>query len=47
MIHRDHLTYLALGYRSREGEYVREKFDDQNEFLENARATLSYDEMDR
>jgi len=47
MIHRDHLTCLALGYRSREGEYVREKFDSQNEFLENARATLSFVELDR
>lgn len=47
MIHREHLTYLALGYRSREGEYVREKFDDKSEFLENARATLSFDELDR
>lgn len=46
MIHREHLTYLALGYRSREGEYLREKFDDENEFLENARTMLSFDELD-
>lgn len=47
MIHREHLTFLALGYRSREGEYLREKFDDKNEFLENARMMLSFDELDR
>ncbi|MFW0757176.1 hypothetical protein ACN1C3_20960 [Pseudomonas sp. H11T01] len=47
MIHREHLIYLALGYRSREGEYVREKLDNQNEFLENARAMLAFDELDR
>jgi hypothetical protein len=47
MIHREHLTYLALGYRSREGEYLREKFDDENEFLENARMMLPFDELDR
>lgn len=47
MIHRDNLKYLALGYWSREGEHVREKFDDENEFLVNARAMLSFDELDR
>jgi len=47
MIHREHLTYLALGYRSREGDYLREKFDSKNEFLENARSMLSFDELDR
>ncbi|VVP27976.1 hypothetical protein PS838_04187 [Pseudomonas fluorescens] len=51
MIHREHhltyLTYLALGYRSREGKYLREKFDGENEFLENARTMLSFDELDR
>ncbi|MEO6679486.1 MAG: hypothetical protein ABIO21_19235 [Pseudomonas sp.] len=47
MIHREHLKYLAVGYRSREGEYMREKFDDEHGFLENARAMLSFDEMDR
>ncbi|KPB58763.1 Uncharacterized protein AC512_1291 [Pseudomonas savastanoi pv. phaseolicola] len=47
MIHRKHLKYLALGYRNREGEYLREKFDDSNEFLESARSILSFDELDR
>jgi hypothetical protein len=47
MVHREHLKYLALGYRSREGEYVLEKFEDDNEFLENARVTLTFDELDR
>lgn len=47
MIHRKHLKYLALGYRNREGEYLREKFDDSNEFLESARSMLSFDELDR
>jgi hypothetical protein len=45
MIHREHLTYLALGYRNREGEYVCEKFDDEDGFLESARATLPFDEL--
>ena len=45
MIHRGHLTYLALGYRNREGEYVCEKFDDEDGFLESARATLPFDEL--
>src|SRR5450830_1432454 len=45
MIHREHLTDLALGYRDREGEYVCEKFEDEHEFLANARATLSFDEL--
>jgi hypothetical protein len=47
MIHREHLTYLAVGYRNRDGEYVCEKFEDEEGFLENARATLSFDELDR
>lgn len=47
MVHRDHLTYLAIGYRNRGGEYVREKFKDEEGFLENARATLPFDELDR
>lgn len=47
MIHRENLTHLALGYRSRAGEYLREKFDDENEFLENARMMLSFEELDR
>lgn len=47
MIHREHLTDLAVGYRNREGEYVCEKFEDEHGFLENARATLSFDELDR
>lgn len=45
MIHREHLTYLALGYRNREGEYVCEKFDDEDGFLGGARATLTFDEL--
>lgn len=47
MIHREHLTYLAVGYRKRDGEYVCEKFEDREGFLETARATLSFDELDR
>ncbi|MCP1465851.1 hypothetical protein [Pseudomonas sp. S3E17] len=47
MIHREHLTDLALGYRNREGEYVREKFDHEHRFLESARATLPFDELYR
>ncbi|UOF19500.1 hypothetical protein [Pseudomonas syringae] len=47
MIHREHLNYLAIGYRSRRGEYLREKFDDSNDFLENARSMLLFDERDR
>lgn len=47
MIYREHLTYKALGYRRREGEYLREKFDDDNDFLENARLMHSFDDLDR
>ena len=47
MIHREQLTDLALGYRNREGEYVCEKFEKEHGFLENARAILSFDELDR
>mgnify|MGYP001378618341 CR=1 FL=1 len=47
MIHREHLTFLALGYRSRDGEYLREKFDEENEFLENARMRRSFDRLHR
>ena len=47
MIHREQLTDLALGYRNREGEYVREKFEEEHGFLENARAILPFDELDR
>lgn len=47
MIHREHLIYLAVGYRNRDGEYVCEKFEDEEGFLENARATLLLDELDR
>lgn len=45
MIHREHLTNLALGYRNRKGEYVCEKFEDEDGFLESARATLPFDEL--
>lgn len=47
MIHREHLTDLALGYRNREGEYVCEKFEHEQRFLESARATLLFDELHR
>lgn len=47
MIHREHLTYLAIGYRNRDGEYVCEKFEDEESYLEHARATSSFDELDR
>lgn len=49
MIHREHLRYLAIGYRNRDGEYVCEKFEDEDEegYLQHARATLSFDELDR
>jgi hypothetical protein len=46
MIHRESLTDLALGYRNRDGEYVCEKFEDEHRFLENARTTLSFEELD-
>lgn len=47
MIHREHLTDLAVGYRNREGEYVCEKFEDEDGFLESARANLPFDELHR
>jgi hypothetical protein len=47
MIHREHLTYLALGYRNRKGEHVCEKFEDEDGFLESARATLTFEELHR
>lgn len=45
MIQREHLAFLALDYWSRDGEYLREKFE--NEFLENARLMRSFVELDR
>ncbi|WP_439850055.1 hypothetical protein ACTACG_17960 [Pseudomonas syringae] len=47
MIHREHLTDLALGYRNREREYVCERFEDEDGFLESARANLPFDELHR
>lgn len=47
MLHRDHLVYLAVGYQSRNGEYVREKFEEYDEFLNNARATLMLGKLGR
>ena len=47
MIHRECLTDLAVGYRTREGGYVCEKFEDEKWFLENARATFSFDDLGR
>lgn len=46
MIHREGLTDLALGYRNRDGEYVCERFENEHRFLENARATSSFKELD-
>jgi hypothetical protein len=45
MIHRKNLTDLALGYRNCEGEYVCEKFENEDRFLETARATLLFDDL--
>ena len=47
MIHRKHLTDLALGYRDREREYVCEKFEDEDRFLESVRASLPFDDLHR
>lgn len=46
MIHREHLRYLALGYRNREGEYIREKLEDPEDWLDHARAILPLDKME-
>ncbi len=45
MIHREGLRYLAFGYRNSEGEYVREKLDNPEDWLDNARAVRPFDEL--
>lgn len=46
MIHRENLRYLAFGYRNRDGDYVREKLEDPEDWLDNARAMRPFDELD-
>jgi len=46
MIHRENLRYLAFGYHNREGEYVREKLEEPEDWLDNARAIRSFDELE-
>ena len=38
MIHRENLRHLAFGYRNRDSDYVREKLEDHEDWLDNARA---------
>lgn len=45
MIHLKNLRYLALGYRNGEGDYVREKLEEPEEWLDNARAIRPFDEL--
>lgn len=45
MIHRKNLRYLAFGYRNDEGDYVREKLEEPEEWLDNARAIRPFDEL--
>ncbi|MBM5458618.1 hypothetical protein H8F21_13695 [Pseudomonas sp. P66] len=46
MIRREHLRFLAVGYRNRDGDYVREKFEDPDDWLENARAIVPFDTLE-
>ncbi len=46
MIHRENLRYLAFGYHNRDGDYVREKLEDPEDWLDNARAIRPFDELD-
>lgn len=46
MIHRENLRYLAFGYRNRDGDYVREKLEDPEDWLDSARAIRPFDELD-
>lgn len=45
MIHRGHLTDLAVGYLNRKGEYICEKFENESAFRGSALATLPFDEL--
>jgi hypothetical protein len=45
MIHRENLRYLAFGYRNFDGDYVREKLKDLEDWLDNARAIRPFDEL--
>ncbi|MEK0363210.1 hypothetical protein [Pseudomonas sp. CBC3] len=45
MIRRENLRYLALGYRNYEGEYVREKLETPDDWLDNARAIITFEEL--
>lgn len=45
MIRRENLRYLALGYRNYEGDYVREKLETPDEWLDNARAIIPFEEL--
>ncbi|XYQ96405.1 hypothetical protein ACTABX_07155 [Pseudomonas syringae] len=45
MIHRENLRYLAFGYRSRDGDYIREKLEDPEDWLDNARAIRPFEEL--
>lgn len=45
MIHRKNLRYLAFGYLNGDGVYVREKLEDPEEWLDNARAIRPFDEL--
>jgi hypothetical protein len=46
MIHREHLRYLAFGYRNRGGGYLREKLEDPEDWLDSARAIRPFDELE-
>lgn len=47
VIHRGHITGLALSYRDREVKYVCETLEDEEGLLQSARATLPFDEPHR
>jgi hypothetical protein len=42
MIHRENLWYLAFGYRNSDGDYVREKLEATEDWLDNARGIRAF-----
>jgi hypothetical protein len=46
MIHRENLRHLAFGYHNREGDYVREKLEDPEDWLDSARAIRPFEELE-
>lgn len=45
MIHRENLRHLAFGYSTRQGDYLREKLEAPDDWLDSARAIRPFDEL--